>query len=156
MIYLFDWGDTLMKDDPKARGPMALWDKVRLCPNAKPMLESLCRKNDLHLATNAKDSNESDIRKALDRVGIGTFIQNIFCFRNLGVSKPSTAFFNAVIQSIGCEPYQITMVGDNPVNDVKWALDHGADAILYDPEGVHRESGYKTIRDLMDLCGGGI
>lgn len=152
MIYLFDWGNTLMKDDPDSKGPMYLWDKVALCDNAKPMLERLSLEHDVYLATNARDSDESDIRKALDRVGIGMYIKGIFCFKRLGVLKPSTEFFNAVVAELCCLPGDILMVGDDPVNDAGWALDNGATAVLYDPKGFYNDSGYNRICDLMELC----
>ncbi len=152
MIYLFDWGDTLMKDDPEARGPMVSWPVVALCENALPMLECLSRRHDLYIATNAADSREDEIRAALDRVGIGVFIQGIFCYRRLGVKKPSRAFFDAIITELGCRPEDLTMVGDHPENDVIWATDHGARGILYDPFERHAHCTYPRITDLMALC----
>jgi putative hydrolase of the HAD superfamily len=153
MIYLFDWGNTLMEDDPDAQGPMYLWENVALCHNARPMLETLSRRHDLYLATNARDSDESDVRKALDRVEIGMYIKGIFCFKRLGVLKPSTDFFNAVVAELGCLPGDIIMVGDDPVNDVRWALENGAQAVLYDPKNIFTNMGYNRICDLMELCG---
>lgn len=152
MIYLFDWGNTLMKDDSDATGPMYLWEKVALCDNARPMLETLSRRHDLYLASNARDSDETDIRKALKRVGIDAYIKGIFCFKRLGVLKPSAEFFNAVVAELGCLPGDIFMVGDDPVNDVRWALDNGAQAVFYDPKGIYGDTGYNRICDLMELC----
>ena len=152
MIYLFDWGNTLMKDDPGEKGPMHLWSKVELCPNAGQMLEALSCRHDLYLATNAGDSDEADIRKALNRAGIGIFIKGIFCFRSLGVKKPSPEFFTAVVRELGCSPADLTMVGDDPEKDVLWALQNGARAVLYDPAGRHRHGGFARIGDLMELC----
>ncbi len=152
MIYLFDWGDTLMKDDPSAKGPMFLWDKVALCPWALPMLETLSRDHDLYLATNAEDSDEGDIRRALDRVGIGIYIKGIFCYRRLCVKKPSVEFFDAILSELRCTPAELVMVGDDPVKDVLWAVENGARGILYDPSDKHDKCGCERIRSLMELC----
>jgi FMN phosphatase YigB (HAD superfamily) len=56
-------------------------------------------------------------------------IKGIFCFKRLGVLKPSAEFFNAVVAELCCLPGDIFMVGDDPVNDVRWALDNGAQAV---------------------------
>lgn len=152
MVYLFDWGNTLMRDDFSEQGPMHLWKKVELCPNARPMLETLSRCHDLYLATNAEDSDEADIRKALNRAGIGIYIKGIFCFRTLGVKKPSPEFFTAVVRKLGCSPSDLTMVGDDPEKDTLWALQNGARAVLYDPAARYHHAGCVRIGDLMELC----
>jgi putative hydrolase of the HAD superfamily len=150
-IYLFDWGNTLMEDDPNETGPMFRWATVSLCGNAGPALEALSRHHDIYLATNARDSDEADIRRALDRVGIGRFITGIFCYRTLGVLKPSREFFQAVVEKLTCRPEELFMVGDDPVNDAAWALENGARAVLYDPGGTYPGTEYPVIRDLMEL-----
>ena len=151
-IYLFDWGNTLMMDDPRQTGPMYLWASVSLCKNARPALEILSQNHALYLATNAKDSDETDIRKALIRTGINDYITGIFCFRRLGVLKPSPEFFKAVLECLKCSPGDILMVGDDPKNDVTWAIENGARALLYDPSDRHRGSGFDSINDLLELC----
>jgi putative hydrolase of the HAD superfamily len=157
MIYLFDWGDTLMRDDPDARGPMYLWENVSPCENAASMLEQLSKRHVIHIASNAGDSDESDIRKALDRAGIGKYIREIFCFKRLGVKKPSPEFFRAVLSVLSCSPSDIVMVGDHPESDAAWAIGNGASAVLYDPHGKYpgiKAEGFKIIKDLMELCEG--
>lgn len=154
MIYLFDWGNTLMKDDPQEKGPMYLWKAPALCDHAGEMLQELSRRHLCCLATNAGDSDEEDIRKALKRGGIDSYISHIFCSRSLGCKKPAPAFFKAVCTSLSCRPGDITMVGDDPEKDYAWARENGAGAMLYDPLGRFKDTSYDTIRDLMELVKG--
>ena len=154
MIYLFDWGNTLMKEEPDEQGPMYLWKNIALCDHADVVLENLSQNHALYLATNAGDSDETDIRKALIRGGINRYITGIFCHKNLGVMKPSAEFFNAILAGLRCRPEDILMVGNDPENDVRWARDNGARAVLYDPSGMHKGKGHDSIADLRELCRG--
>ncbi|MBU1170355.1 MAG: HAD family hydrolase [Proteobacteria bacterium] len=152
MIYLFDWGNTLMKVEPHEKGPMYLWKNPMLCEHAGVILERLSRTHRCCLATNAEDSDASDIRKALERAGIADYITTIFCYRNLGLKKPDPAFFKAICTALSCLPENLIMVGDDPVNDYAWARENGAWALLYDPLGRFHDKGFDSISDLMELC----
>ncbi|GAB6097649.1 HAD family hydrolase [Desulfatiferula olefinivorans] len=151
MIFLFDWGDTLMRVDPDETGPMYRWKNPRACPHAAETLSALSRRGLCCLATNARDSDERDIWKALARAGLDQGIHRVFCSRNLKLSKPDPAFFHAVCRSLACAPFDILMVGDDPVADYAWARDNGGRALLYDPAGIHGDKGCRTIRDLLEL-----
>jgi FMN phosphatase YigB (HAD superfamily) len=153
VIYLFDWGNTLMVDDPNEQGPMYRRTQIRLCDQAETMLKTLSERYLCCLASNAGDSDRDDIRKALTRGGIDGYISEIFCARSLGCKKPSTEFFRAVCRVLDCLAGDLTVVGDDPVNDYAWARDNGARALLYDPTGRFRGAGFDRIERLMDLCG---
>jgi FMN phosphatase YigB (HAD superfamily) len=47
----------------------------------------------LVLVTNAAESGENEIRAALEVVGLGPFLDRIYCFRKVGHKKPSPEFF---------------------------------------------------------------
>ena len=55
---LFDWGNTLMRDFPEARGPMADWPRVETLPGVEEVLRQLRPRWTLALATNAVASDE--------------------------------------------------------------------------------------------------
>jgi putative hydrolase of the HAD superfamily len=74
---LFDWGDTLMRDDPSAEGPMVSWPKVEIVPGAIEVLTSLKPSWGLAMATNADASDESQIWAALKRVDLDRLIEKI-------------------------------------------------------------------------------
>jgi hypothetical protein len=62
--YIFDWGDTLMVDLPGQNGPMCDWPEIEVVAGATECLSALSKFAKCHVATNALNSNESQIRAA--------------------------------------------------------------------------------------------
>ncbi len=63
------------------------------------------------------------------------------------VGKPSRAFYHAAVSSLGVDPGNVVMVGDDVVGDVKGALDAGLGAAILVQTGKYRhgdELGDKT------------
>lgn len=149
--YLFDWGDTLMRDDPQATGPMATWPRVEALPGAAATLRALAAGAGCHIATNARDSSAADIRRALDRVGLGRYITHIFCFREIGAEKPSEKFFATIVERLGCRRDEVVMVGDNLEKDVRGALARGICAIWLNVAGAEVPPGIDAIGSLPEL-----
>lgn len=115
---LFDWGDTLVRVFPEYDGPMYKWPRVESLPQANKVLEVLQTRWVLALATNAQDSNEAEIRKALRRVGLEHALDHIFCFRSVGYRKPSPLFYNAILDDLQVDPRHAIMVDDDFETDV--------------------------------------
>jgi len=132
---VFDWGNTLMKVDPRFSGPMMFWDEVRAMPGAAETLFSLQADFKLVVGTNAADSNAFQVGKALERVNLKKPFQAIFTTRELGTRKPDLEFFRQVESVLGVHPDQIVMVGDRFSEDVLGAKRAGWKAIWYNPEG---------------------
>ncbi len=150
--YIFDWGDTLMVAFPDANGPMYLWEKVAAVTGARETLTALHGVAGCHLATNAQDSREQDIVKALERVGLAEHLDNVFCFDNLGCRKPSVEFFKGIIRKIRADPGEIVMVGDSLDTDIVGALAAGLHGIWFNPDGREgRLDGAGEIRNLKEL-----
>lgn len=131
---LLDWGNTLMRVFPHAKGPMAEWPTLEVMPGVKTALPAL-RKAGLHLAliSNADDSDVLQVRKALQRVGINELIERIYLARELGCRKPDAAFFNAVLCDLRCDPSQAALVGDTLEEDIFGAQRAGIRAIWFRP-----------------------
>lgn len=121
-VYLFDWGDTIMKDFPDEKGAMFTWEKIEIMPNADKMLEKLSSKAKCCLATNAKDSSKEDIIKALKRVHLDQYFTDIFCYRELGVGKPSKEYFDLVVSKLKEKKENMIMIGDNIVSDINGVI----------------------------------
>jgi HAD superfamily hydrolase (TIGR01509 family) len=152
MHYLFDWGDTLMVDFPGAKGPMCRWERVAAVDGARQTLAALHRKAGCYLATNARDSKAGDIVKALERAGLATYIDRVFCFENVGHRKPSPEFFATILAAINATPDQTVMVGDSLDTDVAGALAAGLHGIWYNPAGLDGYlKGAGVIRSLEEL-----
>ena len=150
---LFDWGDTLMRVFPEYDGPMVAWPKVEAMPHAEEVLSELHSRSLLAVATNAADSDEAEIRAALERVGLAKHIDRIYCYRRLGHKKPSKEYFKAILADLGLEAGHVIMVGDDFDADVIGANNSGLRAIWYNPRTSEEREGdmHQTVHDLRQL-----
>ena len=149
--YLFDWGDTLMVNLPGQTGPMCDWPEVRRVRNARPALRELSRAARCHLATNAMDSDSTQIRRALARAGLDAWIDRVYCFRDLGFAKPSREYFESIVEDLGIGASRLTMVGDDLEKDVRGALRCDLRAVWYNCLGRETPAGIVSISDLGEL-----
>ncbi len=81
--------DTLMRDFPESNGPMVAWSHVEAVPNVKEVLAQLRSQWTLALATNSVDSDGMAIWKALNRGGLRSLLDKVYCFQSIGHSKPA-------------------------------------------------------------------
>ena len=152
-LILLDWGDTVMKVLPQFDGPMDLWPEVEAVPGIREALQKLHGEYILALATNAADSNEEAIWRALERADLARFFDHVFCVANLGHRKPSPGFFQTIVERLDIDPAAAAMVGDDFDTDVQGALAAGLAAIWYNPgsQGDPARRLLSAIHDLTDL-----
>jgi putative hydrolase of the HAD superfamily len=151
-IYLFDWGDTLMVDIPGQGGKMRDWPEVEAVDGAAAALEHLSAERKIYVATNAVESDENDIRAALERVGLARFITGYFCRANVGIGKGSPDYYHAILDALGIDAYDATMVGDSYANDIAPALQAGMRAVWLNPAGGDENDKLRIISNLRELC----
>jgi putative hydrolase of the HAD superfamily len=153
---LFDWGDTLMVDFPEYDGPMATWPRVQAVSGAREALQQLRHEGwRTALATNAADSEEPEIRAALTRAGLGDLIDQVYCSRRVGHSKPSPEFFAFIIRDLGVDASELVMVGDSFMCDVEGALRAGIRAVWLRgrSDKPSEGPGWRSIGSLAQLSG---
>ena len=115
---LFDWGDTVMVDDPASIIPMVEWETVRVVPGVADVLAHLrAGGRRIVLATSAQISNEDQIRGALARGGLNTYFSKIYCFKNTHLPK-GEAFYRHILGDLGTSAAEVCMVGDGFEKDV--------------------------------------
>ena len=148
-VFLFDWGDTIMKGFPNETGAMHTWHRVEAMPNAEEMLRKLSQLTDCYLATNAKDSDKEDIIKALQRVNLHKYFKDVFCYREIGFSKPSKEYFDSIIEKLNIEKNEVIMIGDNLEDDIRGAENYGIKSILYDYKDKYKNYHGDRITDLL-------
>jgi len=150
---IFDWGDTLMRDDPQAAGPMFTWKYVEALPHTADVLTILQSNWIIALATNAIDSNEEDIRLALKRVDLDKLIHKVYCYKRIGHKKPSDEFFNYILNDLKMDRSRVVMIGDSFENDVIGANKAGICAVWFNPQSSQNKTSkmYKTIHNLNEL-----
>jgi len=149
--YLFDWGDTLMVDKPGNPVPMSEWEEVCEVKGARELLAVLNEKAHCHLATNSDSTTEQQIRKALSRAGLNRYIKNIYCYRTLGLKKPSQEFFDYILKDLGASRSEVVMIGDGLEKDVIGALDNGIQAVWYNPKNDPVPENIYAVGNLLEL-----
>lgn len=135
MIYLFDWGNTLMVDFPHAKGKMCDWNTVEAIPQAKEVLAALSQNHQIYIATSASDSVMEDVQRAFQRVDLDQYINGYFCFANVGIKKNRAEFYQAVAKILGAKEKELTMIGDIPTKDIYPAIEAGLNAIWFNAAG---------------------
>lgn len=135
MIYLFDWGNTLMVDFPHAEGKMCEWDHVEAIPQARETLAKLSQTHQIYIATSASDSDMEDIQRAFVRVDLDQYINGYFCYANIGIEKNRAEFYQAVAKKLGVGENELTMIGDLPNKDIYPAIEAGLNTIWFNAAG---------------------
>jgi FMN phosphatase YigB (HAD superfamily) len=148
---LFDWGDTLMRVFPGQAGAMADWPEVALVPGVRGALRALRPVALLGVATNARDSDASDIRRALRRARISSLLPRLYCFRSLGHPKSSPEFWAAVLEDLALPAGRVVMVGDDPEADVDAALSRGLKAVWLNRRNALERTG-ESVRTAHDMA----
>jgi putative hydrolase of the HAD superfamily len=133
---VFDWGDTLMRDFPGTPGPMYVWDRIEVFPNAALVLEKLSAQFVLTVASNAGESDTADMRKALVIGQIDHYFRNHYTSKDLGVCKPDPAFFTTICAEAGFDPAHSVLIGNDYKKDIVGAKAAGLTTILVNHAGV--------------------
>jgi putative hydrolase of the HAD superfamily len=149
---IFDWGDTVMKDNPARTDAMYLWPKVELVDGAAEVLSRLALSCKIYIATSAA-SDEAMVRKALARVGVDGCFHAVFTAHSTGVPKTDPRFWQYILKALNTRPERVMMVGDNFKGDVLTPSQQGIQAVWFNPHSAEVRSGenYRTIHKLSDL-----
>ncbi|RKF18644.1 HAD family hydrolase [Alginatibacterium sediminis] len=150
--YLFDWGDTLMRDFSDQAGKMCDWQKLEAMPNAQKALASLSQASQIYVATGAQQSTPKEIERAFERVGLAKYISGYYCPANLALQKGDAGFLPAILSKINQPAENCCMVGDNWERDIVPALEIGMQTIWYQSESpslMHET--VRCIKNLKDL-----
>jgi len=150
---LFDWGNTVMIDDPNSTIPMMEWDSVEIVPGIEGVLEYLQSSGrDIVLATSASISNETQIWGALARGKLDEYFSRIFCFKNTGLPK-GERFYKFVLEQLEVEASNALMVGDSFKKDVLDANKAGMYAVWFNPasEEIQNSEYYNTAHSMKEL-----
>lgn len=154
-IILFDWGDTVMIDDPASTTPMVEWEAVRAVEGIAEALDQLHRGGKTCiLATSASVSDEGQIRGALARADLDRYFAKVYCFKNTGLPK-GVDFYRHILKDLGIPAETLAMVGDSFEKDVLAANQAGMFAVWFNPRSdeVHNGERHVTIHTLGELAG---
>lgn len=150
---LFDWGDTVMRDNPSLTVPMVEWPTVEVIEGIADVLAPLRSSGRrVVLATSADISDESQIRGALARVGLDEYFSHIYCFKNTRLTK-GEAFYRHILSDLGIPASDAVMVGDHFAKDVQAANTVGIFAVWFNPKSdeTHQGDLYVTLHSMEEL-----
>lgn len=150
---LFDWGDTVMNDDPTRTDAMYLWPQVELVEGAAEVLRVLASSHQLGIATSAVGSDATKVRKALARVGVDRYIKVVFTAFTTGFAKTDARFWQCVLRELDAPAERVLMVGDGFEGDVLVPSGLGLQAVWFNPRTAETRCGknYRTIHRLTEL-----
>jgi FMN phosphatase YigB (HAD superfamily) len=158
-IILFDWGDTVMYDDPASTMPMVEWETVRVVEGIADVLAYLhASGRRIILATSASISDESQIREALARGGLDQYFFRIYCFKNTQLPK-GEAFYRHILSDLNVPATDVLMVGDGFEKDVQIPNSVGMFAVWFNQWTEERRMGelhvtvhsMRELKDFLDL-----
>ena len=96
---------------------------------AKELLAGISKRHLIGVLTNG--FNEAQYRK-LRSSGLDRFVQRMVISDEIGIQKPDPRIFRYAELATGATPESTVMIGDNPDNDIRGAIDAGWSAIYLD------------------------
>jgi len=130
---LFDWGNTVMKVFPEQIGPMAFWPDVAVVEGIQESLSLLKDHYKIVLVSNARDSDQAQVRQALERVDIAHYFHEIFTPKEVNERKPAPNFYLNILKYLKVKPENAVMIGDDYEKDIIAAKQVGLWTIWYNP-----------------------
>jgi putative hydrolase of the HAD superfamily len=132
---------------------MSAWPRVEAIEGITEALAALRTDWTIALATNAADSEEREIWRALALAGLDGLIDSVYCYRGVGHRKSAPEYFENVLADLGIEPTQAVMVGDDFEADVVGANRSGIRAVWFLEGGTELTTStmHRTIHHLRDL-----
>jgi putative hydrolase of the HAD superfamily len=137
-------------DHPTARAAMVAALRFRAFPDAPPLLRALKARGVRLVAASNWDASLPD---ALERTGLGTYLDGAVSSAVVGAPKPDPAVFTAALSLAECEPHEAFHVGDSPHADADGAIAAGVRVALIDRHGVlpDQPAGVAKITSLDEL-----
>lgn len=129
--------------------------RTDLMDGAYEVLQTLHRSSKLAIITNGLQSVQ---RSRLAHSTIRDFISEIVISEEIGVAKPSAAYFDAAFAQTGYPAKKdVLIIGDSLTSDIQGGADYGVDTCWYNPSDQpgpeHPEITYEIrhLRDLLEL-----
>jgi len=127
---LFDWGDTLMLDDPSDTSEMYTWETITPMDGVVDLMPQLSRKYTCAVVSNASASNAVTMKMAFERVSLAQYFHTFITSKELGAKKPQPEFFLRALQQLNADAETTVMVGNDYEKDIAPAKAVGLATIL--------------------------
>ena len=151
---IFDWGDTLMADDPNDKRAMYLWEEIKVMQGVTDVIPYLHNKYICTVGSNAGESDAIAMKKAFERVNLDSYFDYYFTSKELGARKPDAAFFENILQKLGANAENTVMIGNDYLKDISGAKKAGLKTVLITKlNQLFPEADYivKSFGELIDI-----
>ncbi len=121
------------------------------------LLERLSKHYSIHIITNGTACVQ---HTRLADSGLLPFVDRVFISEEIGADKPSPAFFDHVLSSIGSPRKEdVLIIGDSPTSDIRGGMLSCIDTCWFDPHGATlpdgiapttRVSSYEELLNFLD------
>jgi len=152
---VFDIGNTIIKIEKNYEGKMVDWPELTIIHGADKMLQCLSQEFDIVVASNAEDSNAMDVKKAMDRVNLSSYIQQYFTVNELKAKKPDQKYYKNLLNALQKPVEQLIMIGDDYQNDILPAVSFGIHSIWFNEHNRPATARYpmqeKECFSLLDI-----
>lgn len=131
---LFDWGDTLMFDDPEFNGEMYLWPKISLMSGVAETMPALAEKYRCAVVSNASCSNADTMKMAFEHMSLDEYFSLFITSKELGHKKPDERFFIEIAKRLQTPYNELCMIGNDYEKDIVSPNKLGMQTILINPK----------------------
>lgn len=131
---IFDWGDTLMADQPDNKQPMYLWNEITVMPEVFKTIPLLHKKYTCVVGSNAGESDAEKMRRAFCRANLEENFDFYFTSKELGYKKPEKSFFEKIANEVGVLTENAVMIGNDYEKDIVGAKKAGLKTVLITTE----------------------
>lgn len=147
---LFDWGDTIMRDDLNQAGPMFFWKEVSWIPGLKDVLHKfLAHKYLCVVASNSGESDTPLMIKALNRIHADEYFHSFYTSYDIGCEKPNPAFFQFIADALQLKANECIMIGNNYKKDIEGAKSVGMFTIWFNENEVDKRSEFSAADQII-------
>ena len=127
---IFDFGNTLIYQVPDNEKTLDEWE-LKFFPGALKCLKELSRHFKIAILSNTESTTSKQLKKALDKAGIGDIGIEAFTSTSMGVKKPNQRAYQIVLDHMQLGPDETIMIGNDLVEDVEGAQKAGLHTILF-------------------------
>ena len=128
--------ETRLNGDPETVSPLYLRNLalgVDLLDGAEEVIGALKERYRLALVTNGLKEVQ---RPRLEGSALRDCFEQVFISGEMGLAKPSRAYFDAVFAGIGQPPKESALIiGDSLTSDMQGGVNYGIDTCWYNPKG---------------------
>jgi putative hydrolase of the HAD superfamily len=148
---LFDWGDTLMFDNPDYEDEMYKWPQITLMPGVAETLPTITNKYQCAVVSNAFYSNADTMKKAFDRMKIDNHFKLYITSKEIGYKKPDERFFTHIADLLETPLHTLCMIGNDYEKDIVTPKKLGMKTILVTSLNGEYPLADKIISDFSEL-----